>query len=413
MPNLERLRKQGTTFTQARQSTPLCSPSRATLLTGQYAVGPHGHGVTGNDGKLPKDRADDALAAWLDAAGYHCGMVGKYFDTLQAQRVPNGWSTWRALVKGKSDDPRLAPIQDAHHYGVFDGEAITYPDEHQATVQTADVLDFLDTAPQPWFLWDCPTSPHYPPQPTPRRADAEVDTEWPVVGEDTSGQPSWMAELPVPSDAEVAGTRAQIADILREVVDLDDHVAAIWKKLEEKGLAENTIVIFASDNGTSFLDHRLPLYSKNLPYDVASHVPMVCIGGEFPRGETVDAPVSVAIDVTATCLAIAGAEASVPQDGVSLVRTATGPEEARTRITRGSCEGVAGATPDVPTSDWIVADQGDGLRKLIRYHGATGTDQYECYDLDTDPDELVNWANDPSRTAERDQLAAELDAALA
>jgi arylsulfatase A-like enzyme len=408
MPTLQRLQREGTTFTQARQSTPLCTPSRASLLTGQQAVGPHGHGLTGNDDKLPRERADDGLAAWLDGAGYHCGMIGKYFDTLQALRVPEGWSTWRALVKGRSTEPTLAPIQDAHDYGLFDGERTRYPERHQAELQTREVLDFVERAPEPWFLWDCPTSPHYPPQPTPRRAGADVETEWPVVDDDTSDKPSWLASQPAPTDEEVAGARAEIADVLREVIDLDDHLAAVWERLRRRGLAERTTIIVTSDNGTSFIDHRLPLYSKNIPYDVASRVPLVCVGRGFEAGAEVDAPVSAAIDVTATCLAVAGARASVPQDGTSLLEPAR-PD----RVTRGSCAAVAGAEPAIPTNDWIVADLGAGLRKLIRYQGVSGPDELECYDLDTDPEELTNWAGDPARRTERDELAQALDDQLA
>jgi arylsulfatase A-like enzyme len=122
----------------------------------------------------------------------------------------------------------------------------------------------------------------------------------------------------------------------------------------------------------------------------------------------VHAPVSTAIDITATCLAVAGAQATRPQDGVSLT-THADPK----RVTRGSCAKVPGAKPEVPTNDWIIADLGDGLRKVIRYHGATGADAVEAYDLDTDPHELVNWGNDPARQDERATLLKELDAQLA
>ena len=408
MPTLQRLQEAGTTFTQARQSTSLCSPARATMLRGQYAVGARGHGVQTNEDRLAPAQADEALAAWLDAAGYHCGLAGKYFDTGQAKRVPAGWSWWRALVKGDGPGGELAPIQHADNYGVFDGETTVNPDVHQMEYLTGQVVDFIDTAPEPWFLWDCPTSPHNPAQPTARRADQPVETRWPVVGEDTSDKPEWIAALPALDDGHVAVTRAMIADILREVVDVDDHLAAIWERLRDNGLADRTTIVFVSDNGVSFLDRRLPPYMKNLPYDVSSHVPLVCVGPDFPAGAVVDAPVSAAIDITASCLAIAGAEASVPQEGVSLHLTAAEPDARAGRVILGSCAR-RDIPPPLPASAWVVADRGVGLRKLIRYEGVSGADAYEAYDLDSDPDELHNWANEPDRRVERDELEGALD----
>jgi arylsulfatase A-like enzyme len=412
MPTLQRLQKVGTTFTQARQSASLCSPARASMLRGQYAAGPDGHGVQTNDDRLTRDQEDDALAAWLDAAGYHCGLAGKYFDSAQAQRVPTGWSWWRAFVKGQGSGDDLAPIQHAENYGVFDGETTVYPAQHQMEYLTSQVLDFIETAPEPWFLWDCPTSPHNPPEPTPRRAREPVETEWPVVGEDTSGKPAWVAAMPALDDGHVAITRAMIAKILREVIDVDDHLAALWKRLRDTGLADRTTVIYTSDNGVALLDYRLPPYLKNLPYDVSSHVPLICVGPDFPADAVIDAPVSVAVDITASCLAIARAEATQHQEGVSLHLTASEAHDRAARVVPGSCAPRA-IPPAVPGSAWVVADRGAGLRKLIRYQGVSGGDEYEAYDLDSDPDELHNWANDATRRAERDDLEAALDEATA
>jgi arylsulfatase A-like enzyme len=125
----------------------------------------------------------------------------------------------------------------------------------------------------------------------------------------------------------------------------------------------------------------------------------------------VDGPVSAAVDITATCLAIAGAKPSVPQDGVSLLTTAQGGSRAADRVMVGSCAHIDDPRVDIPANVLVVADRGSGLRKLIRYD-ATGDDRYEAYDIDEDPDELVNWANDPTRRAERDDLEGALDDAL-
>jgi hypothetical protein len=100
-------------------------------------------------------------------------------------------------------------------------------------------------------------------------------------------------------------------------------------------------------------------------------------------------------DLTATTLAVLGAGPTVPQDGVDLRRPAA------SRATLYERKG----DPDFPDGVGIV----DATRKLLRWTDQEGDDRYEAYDLDTDPDELVSWANDPARRAERDRYDAQLD----
>ena len=354
----------------------------------------------------------ESLAPWLATAGYHCGMAGKYFTSADAGTKPPGWAWWRGIVRSPGSTAQLG-VLDANDYGIFDGSSTIYPGQHQMSYLTDQIKSFVGTAPEPWFLWDCPTSPHWLFQPTPRRAQSVADVNWPVVGTDTSGKPSWMRELPAPTDAQIARDRILINQMLLEVIDLDDHLAAILRVLRDANIAERTTIIYTSDNGDALLDYRIPAFSKNLPYDVSSRVPLVCAGPDFPAGLTVGAPVSTGIDVTATCLDIAHARATVPQDGVSLIRTAERPRGHRRRVVSGSCTELESPRLNIPENQWIVVDQGRGLRKLIRYAGQSGADEFEAYDLDDDPHELRNWANETRRRPERRRLEAALALAFA
>jgi arylsulfatase A-like enzyme len=104
-------------------------------------------------------------------------------------------------------------------------------------------------------------------------------------------------------------------------------------------------------------------------------------------------------DLTATILSLAGATATVPQDGIDLRSPASQRADRATLYERKGDE-------EFPDGVGIVT----ATRKLLRWDDRHGDDRYEAYDLDRDPDELVSWANDPARRAERDRYEAKLDA---
>jgi arylsulfatase A-like enzyme len=137
--------------------------------------------------------------------------------------------------------------------------------------------------------------------------------------------------------------------------------------------------------------------TKNHPYDACARVPCIVAGPGFEHGGIRSEP-TVLQDVTATILALFGASPTVALDGVDLREAAPG------RSTLYERKG----EPGFPDGVGIV----DATRKLVRWADQAGDDRYEAYDLDTDPDELVSWANDPARRAERDRYEARLDELL-
>jgi N-acetylglucosamine-6-sulfatase len=153
------LAAEGTTFVNNFVSYPLCCPSRATFLSGQYS---HNNGVVGNNYVNGLSRFDqtNTLATWLQGAGYTTGLVGKYlngYGTRTAKGVPPGWSEWYAAV-------RLAYF---NHTMQRNGKVVKYgtrAQDYQTDVYTRTALNFIARragGKKPWFLWVSYWAPHY------------------------------------------------------------------------------------------------------------------------------------------------------------------------------------------------------------------------------------------------------------
>jgi arylsulfatase A-like enzyme len=400
MPNVRNLiATPGRSFDACRCNVALCQPTRVSLLTGQYSKR---HNVLDNSEEaLAGFDHDNTVAAWLQSAGYRTGLVGKYLNGAPAMiPKPAGWDTWRQLV-----DPT---DQAAFGYEVCDGTNVAAPGAFQVDYLRAEALAFMGGA-QPWFLLVTPSSPHVPLSPDPADLFAWSDVRWEVVEEaDVSDKPSWIrSRPPLPPDA-LNRFRATARGQLREATGMDRAVGAILSGIAPGDWA-NTVVVYCSDNGLFYGEHRIPANGifKNDAYDPGLRVPLVVRGPGFPSGVSPE-PVTMAADVTATLVAVSGATAGLTPDGVDLRDVVSNP---------ASYAGRQLLHEHDAQTDFGTAPAAQGIttatRKLYRYPSAAGTDRYQAYDLDTDPDELVNWANDPGRLAERDALESALDALLA
>jgi N-acetylglucosamine-6-sulfatase len=395
------LRSEGTQLTNMRCNVPRCDPARAGLLTGQYAQG-SANGAYANESRGIPDAARDSLPVWL-ADHAHTGMVGKYLQGLGATKQP-GWDTWRVLSENE---------QEAFGYTVTDGTTPVTPDEHQLPYLARETSEFIRTAPEPWFCCFAPTNPHittreFVNNPRPDSITRFGWLRWPfVLLDDVSTKPSWIASRPQLRPAALSTLRNGIRQQAREVHDLDRVVAGLYADLEAAGRLEDTVIMFASDGGVLYAEQRLGnaalpnTATKNHPYDPCAKVPCIIRGRGFDPGRVRSHP-AVLQDLTATILALLGATATVPQDGVDLRAPASELADRDTLYERKGDE-------EFPDGVGVVA----GTRKLLRWTGREGDDRYEAYDLDTDPDELVSWANDPARRAERDRYEARLEALLA
>jgi N-acetylglucosamine-6-sulfatase len=401
MPNLQRMiAGQGTKFTAARHNISLCSPARAGFLTGRYSIR---HQVRSQRDSFSRfNDVQKTLPVWMQSAGYHTGIIGKYFTTVEATSSPPGWDFRRQLAEKN---------QNQYGYQVWDGKAMDLPRLDQGHYLRRQVLDFLAGAPEPFFLWFTPTADHSAFEAPPDHQHDNETLEWPDRREaDVSDKPAWIQRLPPVADDVIPPMRQVQRLRVRELLGLDDTIAAIVRALGDKRALADTVIIFTSDNGVTMGEHRFPPGSKNLPYEPAVLVPCMVRGPGFTRA-TIDQPVHMSIDLTATCVELADATPDFRLDGTSLTRVVAAPhrfDDRQLLYDRDNRDGYV----FVPRENWPPPAAGvfTRNRKLVRYQQDPHV--YELYDLDADPGELQNVADDPAYADERADLEATLDRML-
>lgn len=377
-------------------NTPLCCPARTTMLTGEYA---HHTGVQDNeDGPLIDEH--QTLAAWLDGGGYYTGLVGKYLNLYPFGRgpyVPEGWDRWWGKEQGTSEslyyDYTLVEQGQEVHYGHAESD-------YSTEVYTQKALEFLRDAPsdQPFFLWFAPTAPHPPVVPAPgdagRYAQLVVPTK-PSLGEaDVSDKPAWVQALPPYTAEDVERERAARRTSFEALLGVDRAVRSIVDELRAKGELDETAIVYLSDNGFSFGEHRW--VKKICPYEECIRVPfLVRLPGVAHR---IEPGMVSAVDLAPTIADLVGVHPDALFDGSSLVPL----------LREDSHEGRTGEV----YGEWVGDDRIPPWWELRGPRWAyieLATGERELYDLRRDPYELVNIAADPRQA----QRVAALSAALA
>jgi arylsulfatase A-like enzyme len=378
-------------------NTPLCCPSRVTTLTGEYA---HNHGVLDNDLGQRLDE-DTTIAAALDAAGYHTGLVGKYLNQHPlggAPYIPPGRDRWVAKEQGPVThlyyDYTLVEQGVPVHYGAAE-------DDYATDVLADRAVEFLNDAPleRPFFLWFAPTAPHPPWVAAPRHegAYAEMPLAPPVsVGEpDVSDKPAWVQELPALGSVARAGLREAHRRSFETLLAVDEAVRRIMTALQARGDLDHTIVLFLSDNGFSFGEHRW--VKKTCPYDECIRVPFA-IRYPMAARSVVRAMVST-VDIAPTIADIAGVDLPGQVDGVSLAPLIR--------------DGDLSSAPDVVYSEWTGDHRIPQWWEVRTEEFAfieLATGERELYDLRVDPLELSNVVEDPVYASTVSTLTARLEA---
>lgn len=400
MPTVKsQLMAKGITFENGFVTTPLCCPSRVSMLTGQYV---HNHQVYTDRmplGGAPKFDDSTGLAIWLQEAGYHTGYFGKYLngyeDLFPYGVVPRGWDEWNAFLgKNINANDDVGSLQYYSNFSMSkNGKAVEYPKSKanfSADVITNNALAFIrDARETPFFMMLGYYNPHSPYVSAPRHKEtfrSNTDWDWiqyrpPDFNEkDISDKPKYIADLSPLSGVEVDTTHKQI---LRSLLSVDDGVASILAALQKAGLDENTIIVYVSDNGLTLGDHRFGA-AKNCPYEACVKIPFIVYAPGYyqPR---VDAHLVANIDLAPTIAEWAGAAAPSYVNGKSMVSLLADPKSAwRAEILFEHWpteEGVGSMIPEfysIRTREW----------KYTEY----STGEVELYDLVNDPYELQNVA---------------------
>src|SRR3954451_19375035 len=470
MPNVrELLVKQGTRFTNAVDSFPLCCPSRATFITGQYA---HNHGVLGNFYPYGwygmKGRAN-TLPAWLQQAGYPTALIGKWlngYGALDAHgEVPKGFDIWRGLLDLSAYDYynfvmnrngklktwgdavfarglvefaniEVTPNPDGLNgvfnklKEVFGAPPYTYwgkedPKDYSPDVTGAEAEKLVrgeKRSKKPFFIWWSPAAPHSEdlatavmgragpdPRPAPRYAKRSSGFKLPRPKSfneaDFSDKPTNMRNAaPLLTDKQIHQLQLDYEGRIGSLLAVDDHVKRLMKILKKTHQAQNTLVVFVSDNGWLQGQHRIP-GDKFLPYEESLRVPFILRGPGVPAGETVRSQISN-IDFAATLLDVAKARSGRTLDGVSLVPALKHPARHPNRIVE-----IEAPRPlfeqKVPVNAWDRPWKGVRTERYT-YVVYLETGEQELYDRRKDPAEMRSVADVPAYAKVKARLAKRL-----
>ena len=419
----------GTAFDRSYVSYPLCCPSRATYLTGQYA---HNHGVrstTPPEGGFEALDTGHTLPVWLEAAGYDTSHVGKYLNGYGLRRratVPPGWTDWHATVD-KSTYQMWGYTLHENGLDTTYGDFLTEdPALYQTDVLRDKAIEVIDAhAPgrdeDPFFLslnFVAPhgevtepgstTQPHVRPAPRHRGRFGTLQPESPAYDElDVSDKPPYVRGRPRIGWA----ARERIVEDFRArreaLLAVDEAVEGVVRALERTGQLERTYVIFTSDNGFFQGEHRIPK-GKYLAYDASSRVPLLIRGPGIAPGGVAQELVAN-IDLAPTILEATGASPDRPLDGRSLLSFAREPFRRSSRPILH--EGLIAGDND---RDALGAQR----RTRVGTYYAIRTSRYlyvkwrgggrELYDLTRDPFELDSKHRDPRYAEVRRSLSGEV-----
>jgi len=416
MPNVQELLvAQGTSFDNMVVNDSDCCPSRATFLTGLQS---RHHGLLWNTpptgGFAHFEGQETTLPVVLSTGGYQTGFVGKYMNRYGERNpedrvVPPGWTDFRGLV---------FPAESVYYEAAFfeNGRVVETPPTEYVTNAITDraiaMIDNFSATGDPFFVQIGHVAPHSPggvplsqvnpnwlsevfsddyeslPIPESRyrgKFSREELPKSPAFNEEDISDKSVINQRRIMDSSVIDGVAERYRRSLETLLSVDDSVGAVITALEENCTLDETYVIFTSDNGQFFGEHRFPL-GKYLPYRPSRSVPLIVRGPGVQRSVTLRSVVSN-VDLAPTIAEWTSTSLIRESDGLSLVNML---EEGRT-AERGRAVYLEGHAPEgrliipfdaVYTGDVLYIEMSDG--------------SVEFYDLNVDPYELDNRSTDPA-----------------
>ena len=434
-PGLDRMAKEGAHLANAFVTTALCSPSRASILTGRYA---HNHGVVDNTSPIPAGTR--FFPQDMQQNGYATAYIGKWHMGESDDDPREGFDHWVSFRgQGVYRDPVLN----------VDGERVER-DGYITDILTGYAVDWLSDRDddEPFLLILSHKAVHAEFEPADRHAGEHADVEIPypatmaLTESNQAGKPRWVREQRGSwhgVDYMFHGSM-DFDEFYRRYTEtllaLDESVGRVLQHLTDVGLADETLVLYLGDNGFLLGEHGL--IDKRNAYEESIRVPMLAWApGWVQAGSRLDDLVRN-IDIAPTLLELAGTSTSIAVDGESfldLLRDATPPSEAtgeeageeageetgeeageETGEEAGE-EALTGeeqrreflyeyywehAFPHTPTTFALRNER----YKFIYYHGVW--DSEELYDMQNDPEERSNLANVPAMLSVVDEMRARL-----
>ena len=414
-PHLDRVVREGAQFKNFFAVTPLCSPSRANILTGQET---RHHGILDNTERSPRSHALPTFARSLKAAGYNTGFIGKWHMGNDPTPRP-GFDYWVAMKgQGEVADPelyengRLARVP-GYVTDIFTERAVGFIEQrrtapfllmlshkalHPNKVQRADGT--TEAIGEGGFI---PAERHktlYADGQPPRRPNYAVPPK---------GKPALERPIPgvKPLGPDTVTPDETIRDRLRMLAAVDEGLGQMLAALEKQGALDRTVVMVIGDNGYFYGEHGLS-EERRLAYEESIRLPLLVRYPPRVKAGSAPTAMSLTTDLAPTIVELAGAPALSGIDGRSLLPLFTRtPADWRSSF-------LIEYTTDIVFPRMLKMGY-DAVRteryKFIRYRELDGMN--ELYDLQTDPYELSNLIAIPSAATVRRQMEAELQGILA
>ena len=414
VPNIQRIAREGVRFSNAFVTTPLCSPSRASILTGQYA---HKHGITDNTDRSPRSHELVTFPRLLHDAGYETAFIGKWHMGLDDNARP-GIDHW-VSVKGQGSylDPEFnvngrrekkpgyftdilnrfalefLKQQHAKPYLLYVSHKAVHPD----LVQNADGSLSDPTAGK--FI---PAERHkllYTEDAIPHRAN---------YGRTAEGKPALLRPISgvTPLGPKTGTDDETIRNRLRMLASVDEGLGQILETLEARGELDSTLIVFTSDEGYFYGEHGLSV-ERRLAYEESARIPLFVRWPKLIKAGSTRSEMVLSIDLAPTLLEIGGAPSVKGMHGRSLVPLLRGEQVPwrKSILIEHFSDGVFPRMSKmgyqcVRTEQW----------KYIHYVDLDGMD--ELYNLQADPFEMTNAIGQPDARPALEEMKAELDRLL-
>lgn len=400
-PNMDRIAKSGTHLRNAFVTTALCSPSRATILTGQYA---HQHRVVDNNSPVPAGTV--YFPQYLQNAGYQTALVGKWHMGHDDGGPQPGFDHWVSFA-GQGN---YLPVQGRDLN--VDGKPV--PQKGYITDELTDyAMQWLKARDRsrPFFLYlshkgvhsdFVPADRHKGTLPSPRLQPPKSQN---YPADQEAQRPRWVrdqrnswhgVDYPYNTTLDITEYYQRYAETLRGV---DDSIGTVLDYLKAEGLLDSTLVIYMGDNGSAFGEHGL--IDKRTAYEESMRVPMIMQCPELLAGGGGVEGVVANLDIAPTILSAAGLRPPAYMEGGNLVALARGEVTSwrRELLYEYYWERNYPMTP-------TVFSLRDERYKFIRYYGVWDLD--ELFDLKADPDEMNNLAYTPQGSTIAEEMSDRL-----
>ncbi|HEY2431627.1 MAG TPA: sulfatase [Vicinamibacterales bacterium] len=415
-PNIDRIGKEGVYFRNTFDTTSLCSPSRATILTGVYA---HVHGVTNNFTEFPPETETWPLL--LQRAGYETAYVGKYHMGENNDDKRPGFDYF-ASHRGQG-------VYVGTEWRINGGERHVIPGYY-----TTIVTDLAEQwirgrrGDKPYAIVIGHKAPHsfFVPEDKYKNAFADVHVPYPASAFMLDDKPDWYRQrmptwhgiygplfefrknFPDASPEGVAAFEEMVRSYWRVILSVDDSVGRIYSLLQERGELDNTVFIFTTDNGLLNGEHGL--VDKRTAHEESLRLPLVVRypGLTPPSQPRVVDQMILTTDFAPSILDIVGLPIGSKIQGRSWKRLAQGQPDAGWRTSFAYLYNYEKQFPYTPN----VRALRTGEWKYVRYPNSATPHLSELYHLTEDPLELVNLIDDPRYRSRVNDLHAELDRQL-